>query len=71
MTLPRIVQAEACAWCDMPQRGHATRWHPGIGLHGWIPPSKGLIAARIRRRYQIKGMLPTDPHDPAYRGGRP
>lgn len=66
MTRPKIVTAEACAWCDEPRQGHAQHWHPVGGWHRWAAPSRGLIAARMRRRFQINGLLPTDPNDPAH-----
>ena len=58
MTRPTIVQAEACAWCDVPYREHVQLWHPAIGWHGWVAPSKALIASRIRQRFRAKGWLP-------------
>lgn len=53
-----VPTAESCAWCDVPYRGHAQRWHPAIGIHGWAAPSKALIAARIRHRLRASGRLP-------------
>lgn len=67
MRTPKIVIPESCAWCNEPKQGHAQHWHSVGGWHGWTAPSKGLIEARMRRNFQIKGLLPTDPMDPAYR----
>lgn len=66
MLARKIIVPESCAWCDEPKQNHAQHWHPVAGWHGWTAPSKGLIAARMRRNFEIKGLLPTDPMDPAH-----
>lgn len=52
------IAAEGCRWCDVPYRDHGQRWRQGVGFHGWVAPTKALIAARIRRRFIAKGWLP-------------
>lgn len=68
MSEPQIVTAEACAWCDMPERGHGQRWTTGEGWHGYVRPSTGLIEARMWRRLMAK-MLPLPEHADLDRSG--
>lgn len=68
MRAPKIAIPEGCSWCGASKQSHGQRWSPVSGMHMWTAPSKGLIAARMRRNFQIKGKLPTDPFDPAHQG---
>lgn len=43
-----------CASCGITKRDHGQRWNKKSGWHGWIEPSKELIAERLRIKYQIK-----------------
>ncbi|KXK63378.1 hypothetical protein AWW66_03430 [Micromonospora rosaria] len=38
-----------CRVCTAEQRGHACRWHPGVGYHSWLEPTRQQISQRMRR----------------------
>lgn len=47
-----VDEPNACRHCDTPQRDHCQRWidQPGVGSHGWIPPTDTQRLHRMRWR---------------------
>lgn len=49
-----LVQPNACAVCDWPQRHHYQLWHADAGYHGWQEPSDQLRLARMLRAREAR-----------------
>lgn len=49
------VAVEGCQHCGVTKRDHPQLWQPGIGWHGWAPPSGDQIRARMRSNRGMDG----------------
>jgi hypothetical protein len=50
----RLIEPNACTWCDIGQREHLQRWTRSAGWHTWAAPTdeqrlERMLARRVRR----------------------
>jgi hypothetical protein len=39
---------EGCRYCGVAKRDHCQLWHPSVGWHGWVEPTREQICQRMR-----------------------